>query len=73
LPQGFKAETLAAFGLRPEVVNPGDSHCEYTGACVVARPCDIDISLRPSASQAPRSGRNAHARNLFRASLGGPR
>jgi hypothetical protein len=46
---GFRAEALAALGLRPEVVKWGKCHLEYTGACVVARPCDIDISLRPSA------------------------
>jgi hypothetical protein len=37
------------FGLRPEAVVPGTGHLEDTGACVVARPCNIDILLRPSA------------------------
>jgi hypothetical protein len=48
-PQRFKAETLAAFGLRPEDGISGGGRRDDTGACVVARPCDIDISLRPRA------------------------
>jgi hypothetical protein len=42
-------EALAALGLRPEDAISGDGRRDDPGACVVARLCDIDISLQSSA------------------------